>query len=410
MAKPSLSNKQSMSAGISDDRSILRITGLALPAAVLVLGLASPPREGLTLAYVTTFTGLLAALVVVDQAAPSQQTSVWRRLLWLAAELALSFFIVRAHGTLVRPALIYILPTSRALLLFGPRGGLALSLSVWLVYGMNVGLYAWPDRLNEYPNYLTFFLAPYAIAVALTLAVLRQAANRHHIQALYDELRAAHAELQELHKQTRETAVVQERNRIAREIHDSVAHYLTVVNVQLEAAEKLAQDKPDRALEQVRRARRLTVICLQEVRRSVAALRASSLEDLSLPRALRKLATEFAESTGIIVDVTIAAPDDVRLAPETALALYRAAQEGLTNVQKHAHAKKVRMNMALGNDSVRLSVQDDGLGPSESSGTQGFGLLGLRERVELLGGQLDFGRGDAGGYRLAVTIPSTGGA
>jgi signal transduction histidine kinase len=317
-----------------------------LPAAVWILGIVSPPREGLSPAYLGSFTALLVALVVVDQTAPGERSPLWQRLLWLGAELALSFLVVRVHGTLIRPALIYLLPASRALLMFGERSGLALSLSVWLAYGLNVGLYAWPDRLGEYPSYLSFFLAPYVLAVVLTLGTLRQAAARRQVQTLYDELRLAHEQLQALHEQAREAAVAEERNRLAREIHDSLAHYLTVINVQLEAAEKLGPDRADRALEQVRRARRLAVECLQEVRRSVAALRAANLEELSLPRALSKLATEFRESTGLAVQLELAVPDDVRLAPETALALYRAAQEGLTNVQRHARAASVHLPCA----------------------------------------------------------------
>lgn len=380
---------------------------MALPAAVFILGLFSPPREGLTPAYLATFGGLLLALVLVDQTAPSTEARLGRRLLWLGAELGLAFLVVRVHGTLVRPALIYLLPASRALLLFGPRTGAPLSLSVWLAYGVNVGLYAWPDRLHEYPNYFSFFLAPYILAVVLTLVVLRQAADRRRLQGLYDELRQAHAELQALHRRAREAAVAEERNRLAREIHDSLAHYLTVINVQLEAAEKLARDRPDKADEQVRRARRLAVECLQETRRSVAALRAPTLDELALSPALEKLAAEFAENTGLQVALDVRLPDDLRLPTETAQALYRAVQEGLTNVQRHAQATTVQVLLHAEEGGLALTVQDDGVGPLDTPPDrhEGFGLLGLRERVELLGGMLRFDRGADGGGRLAIRLP-----
>ncbi len=241
----------------------------------------------------------------------------------------------------------------------------------------------------------------------LTLATLRQAADRHRLQRLYDELHLAHTHLQALHQQAREAAVAEERNRLAREIHDSLAHYLTVISVQLEAAEKLGAEQVDRALEQVRRARRLTLECLQEVRRSVAALRASTLEELSWSNALEKLAAEFGDTTGLQVELRISAPEDIRLAPEIALALYRIAQEGLTNVHRHAHATRVLLAVTVSNGAVELVVQDDGHGPPAEppSGQGGFGLLGLRERVELLGGRLGFGRAPSGGSRLEVVLP-----
>lgn len=399
-------DKQAAGAKTKGDGHLLRLIGLALPAAILILGIFSPRKEDLSPSYLIAFTGLLVGMVVVDLTAPQEDSPLWRRLLWLGAELALSFFIVRVQGTLVRPALIYLLPASRALLMFGGRYGLLLSLTVWLVYGVNVGLYAWPERLGEFRNYLLFLLAPYVLAVVLTMATLRQAADRRHVQTLYEQLRTAHEQLQALHRHAREAAITEERNRLAREIHDSLAHYLTVINVQLEAAEKLGIVQLDRAMEQVRRARRLAIECLQEVRHSVAAMRASTWEELSLPRALSRLATEFSESTGITVQLQLEVPDDVRLGSETAMALYRVAQEGLTNVQKHARATTVHLSLSAGDGNFELAVEDDGIGPPENgtNDRSGFGLLGLRERVELLGGHLTFGRASRGGSRLAVVL------
>jgi signal transduction histidine kinase len=282
---------------------------------------------------------------------------------------------------------------------------LLISLSVWLVYGSNVALAVLPGRVMEFTNYFSFFLAPYVLAVVLTLALLRQGADRERLQALYDELRAAHDELQILHRQAEESAVNRERNRLAREIHDSVAHYLTVVNLQLEAVEKLGPAHPDRAVREARKARRLTVECLQEVRRSVAALRSATLEDLSLSGALRKLVSDFSENTGMQVQLELDIPDDLQLAFDARLALYRAAQEGLTNVQRHARARTARVLLARENGHVELAVEDDGIGPGTAKSDGGFGIVGLRERVELLGGQLGFGGAPAGGSRLAVSLP-----
>jgi signal transduction histidine kinase len=291
--------------------------------------------------------------------------------------------------------------------MFGERPGLVLSLSVWAVYGLNVLLDAWPDRLVEYfPNYFSFFLAPYVAAVFMTLAALRQSADRRRLQELYDELHQAHQQLQALHERARETAVTEERNRLAREIHDSLAHYLTVIAVQLEAAEKLGASRPEWARAEVRRARHLTISCLQEVRRSVAALRTATLEELALPGALRKLADEFSDATGIRVSLQLSVPEDVKPSAEAALALYRVAQEGLTNVQRHAGASSVQITLSMQDGGVELAVQDNGGGPKEAAdGEGGFGLVGLRERVALLGGRLRFGQASSGGSRLAVVVP-----
>lgn len=398
----------------SDEHHLLRFAGPALAGAVWVLGVVPPPRDGLTPGYLLSWTALLALLAMIDQTAPRAGAPLPRRLLWLAAELVVCWLVVRFHGTFVRPAFVYLVPIVRALLMFEGWAGLLLSLLVWTAYALNVWFYAWPDRLHEYPNYLSFFLAPYMVGTVLTLAMLQQARDRRHVEALYEQLRQAHDELTRLHARAREAAVTAERNRLAREIHDSLAHYLTVINVQLEAAEKLAPESAERALEQVRRARRLTLESLREVRRSVAALRAASLDELSLPRALDKLAGEFAESTGIAVHLDLGVPDDVRLAPETALTLYRAAQEGLTNVHRHARAANAYLTLRRENGRVELTVRDDGVGPGTTPAGEdaegGFGLLGLRERVDLLGGCLAFEAAVGGGSRLTVALPVAGAA
>jgi signal transduction histidine kinase len=281
----------------------------------------------------------------------------------------------------------------------------------WLAYGINIAPGAWPDHLSDFATYFSFFLAPYAVAIILSLAIVRQERARQRIQSLYDQLRGAHDELRALHAEARSAAVAEERNRLAREIHDSLAHYLTVANVQLEAAEKLGAGRAEAALEHVGRARRLTLDCLQDVRRSVAALRASSLEELAIEPSLRRLVTDFAESTGLSVEVHARLADGVALEPEAAQAVYRAVQEGLTNVQRHARASHVTVALDGSPEHIVLTIEDDGQGRTDApSGhdrtTTGFGLTGLRERVALLDGQLDFGPGPHGGSQLRIAFPT----
>jgi signal transduction histidine kinase len=378
---------------------------------VWVLGLVSPPRDGLTSGYVATYSLLLLAIAVVDQLAPTNTASTWRRVAFVLIEIVLCALVVRTQGTLIRPALIYLLPVGRAILLLGERRGLAVSLLVWVGYAINIAPGAWPDHLSDFANYLSFFLAPYAVAITLCLAIVRQEQARQRIQSLYDQLRLAHTELQALHAEVRSAAVAEERNRLAREIHDSLAHYLTVANVQLEAAEKLGASRAEAALEHVHRARRLTLDCLQDVRRSVAALRSATLEELAPEQSLRRLVFDFGASTGIHAQFRSTVTDGSALAPEQAQTLYRAVQEGLTNVQRHAHATQVCISLARVADGVELLIDDDGVGPMPRSdglrhAPSGFGLLGLRERVALLEGQLEFGPAPGGGSRLRMCVPT----
>src|SRR5262249_16039710 len=151
-------------------------------------------------------------------------------------------------------------------------------------------------------------------------------------------------------------------------------------------------ERAQTALEHVRRARRLTLECLQDVRRSVAAMRAATLEELAIEPSLRRLATEFSESTGLSVHVRVELDQGVSLPSELAQALYRAVQEGLTNVHKHAQASEVEVTLCGSSDSVTLEIHDNGVGTSVTANGHnpefsGYGLVGLRERVALLDGE-----------------------
>ncbi|MCC6175673.1 MAG: sensor histidine kinase [Chloroflexi bacterium] len=393
---------------MADERRLLRLIGLGLPLAVWILGVVTPLPGGWSAGGLGLYSALLLGVAVAERAAPDASAPLGRRLLWLLLEIALCFAVVRTHGTLIRPAFVYLVPACRALPMFGERRGILLGLLIWPAYLLNVGLDIWPDRLHEYPNYVLILLVVWAAAVIPVVASLKQATARRHAEALYAELSVAHEELAALHRRAREAAVAEERNRLAREIHDTLAHYLTVVNIQLEAAEKLASDQPSRSLDAVGRARRVTLECLREVRRSVVALRAATIEELALPGALAKLTREFGESTGIDVTLDLGSVDALHLAPEATQALYRTVQEALTNVQRHAHASRARVALEASNGAVTLRVEDDGVGPRTGNGDVGgggFGLTGLRERVALIGGRLDFGPGRHAGACLMVTLP-----
>jgi signal transduction histidine kinase len=238
----------------------------------------------------------------------------------------------------------------------------------------------------------------YGTGIVFVVVFTRVAASEREVRT---ELTQANQQLRDHAAQVEELATIKERNRLAREIHDTLGHYLTVVNVQIGAAQAiLAQDRP-RALDHLAKAQTLTQEGLAEVRRSVAALRASPTESRPLAEALAKL-VEQRKAAGMNARLDVAGM--VRsLTPQAELTLYRAAQEALTNVGKHANAAQVGITLAYGDDSVRLRVEDDGVGSADSHG--GFGLLGVRERVQLLGGEMHVRTEVGGGFALEVELP-----
>jgi signal transduction histidine kinase len=202
-------------------------------------------------------------------------------------------------------------------------------------------------------------------------------------------------------------ATLQERTRIAREIHDSVGHTLTAQSIQLEnVAMWVAQDL-SRATEHLQKARALGKEALQNVRQSVAALRQHSLLVKSLPEALEKLSDEFERTTSIEIQRMVHLQQSPP--PEQAIALYRIVQEAMTNIAKHSHATQVRLSLTEHAAELELSVEDNGQGFDPAVNTTGFGLQSMRERTEALGGTFEVSSQLAQGCRIRLTVPKTGG-
>jgi len=215
----------------------------------------------------------------------------------------------------------------------------------------------------------------------------------------------------QLADQATRMALVEERNRLAREVHDTLAQELTGIALQLEAADALLDSSPDRARARIRQALERTRESLDEARRSVLDLRAGPLERQTLPAALDALGQRFAAETGIAVttEVAIVGP---RLPARIEEALYRIAQEALVNVRRHAQASTVQLTLRLDGDYVQLTVADNGRGfdverknPKSDSSTHGFGLIGMQERARLLSGTMRICSDNDAGARIEVAIP-----
>ena len=194
-----------------------------------------------------------------------------------------------------------------------------------------------------------------------------------------------------------------ERRRLARELHDETGQALTSILLGLKALEERSKDPASRAATE--ELRELVVSTLRDVRRLAVELRPSALDDFGLVAALERLAESFAEQTGISVDFQTALAGE-RLPEEVETALYRIVQESLTNVVKHAQARRVSILLARKDGAVKAVVEDDGQGfdPAEQT-DDGYGLMGMRERLALLGGRLEVESGHDGGTTIAAEVP-----
>ncbi len=228
--------------------------------------------------------------------------------------------------------------------------------------------------------------------------------DRKRSEQLLAELQAAHNQLQEYTSRLEELTITQERNRIAREMHDTLGHRLTVVSVQLEGAQRLVRSNPERAEQILGTVREQIREGLGELRRTVAILRAAVEEDLPLEQALPLLARQVQEATGIQINLSLGeCPEPVPAAHRQAI--YRAAQEGLTNIQRHSHASEAWLQMDQRDGNLTLLVSDNGVGLTAETDHKGFGLTGLKERAALLEGEFLVVPRPGGGTQLIFRIP-----
>ncbi|MQA91214.1 MAG: GAF domain-containing protein [Gemmatimonas sp.] len=231
-----------------------------------------------------------------------------------------------------------------------------------------------------------------------------------------DELRLLHTigdmlgvaiERARLYARSLELGATEERNRLARELHDTLAQSLTGIALQLEAAEELIEEgvEAHRVAATVGSALATTRLSLDEARRSVLDLRAAPLEGRTLANALAILAAEadLAASTDVDFEATGAAQP---LPARITAGVYRVAQEALTNALRHANARRIEMHLTVQPERLQLRVEDDGGGFEPGEGEPGrLGLVGINERVRLLGGTLKIETAPAAGTRLLVSIP-----
>ena len=355
------------------------------------------------------FLGLsLWGLLLVERAVlvpgPSQEfqsTGAWKIRFYFILQLALVLLILRlaypsrSLGTLW---LILLVPISQSVMLLSRWGIFLVCLASTTIFTVTLILFGWESVVEPVVSFLfavLFTLVFTQIAVSAEIA-------RGEVERLATELSEANRKLREYAVEAEELATVRERNRLAREIHDSLGHYLTVVNVQIEAARAVMDRDRNKTLDALQKAQLLTHEGLQEIRRSVASLRSSPLDNASLADALSAAVLEI-QTNGIPTEMRVLG--DVRsLSPQAELTLYRAGQEGITNVRKHAKAEHVSMILDFRSpDKVKLCITDDGVGAERATG--GFGLLGVRERAQLLAGAVRVQTSPGNGFTLEVEVP-----
>jgi len=220
------------------------------------------------------------------------------------------------------------------------------------------------------------------------------------------ELQEAKREREAARDREIELAALRERERLARDLHDTLGHALVTLTVQLEAAQRLQATDPARVTTLLAELQKLTRASMEDLRRSLANLRTSGLGDRPLAESLQTLCAETGKRFGAAIDCRIAEGANA-LPPTVAEVIWRVAQEGLTNIEKHAHARHATVNLDAQPKEVVLCVSDDGAGLAPGAGNKPghYGLRGLRERVEGLGGTFTVTAATPNGTVIEAHIP-----
>jgi signal transduction histidine kinase len=277
-----------------------------------------------------------------------------------------------------------------------------------------LGLIFWLQSLIEGEPFeisgVSLIIGGFALAWSVLLALWMRTIMRESTQRklLIEQLEAAQAELADAERQA---GVMQERQRLAQEIHDTLAQGFTSIVMQLEAGEQALPVEAVEAQAYIQRAREMARRSLVEARRLVQALRPSPLDGASLPDALERVTKRWGRETGIQVEFTMTG-NPYELHPDAEVTLLRATQEALANVRKHAQADLVNVTLSYMDDQLILDVKDNGIGFDEErmEGAHprfesGYGLPAMRQRVAQFGGDVILESKTGGGSTLVVRIP-----
>jgi signal transduction histidine kinase len=252
----------------------------------------------------------------------------------------------------------------------------------------------------RWPLMITLIQAVVVLAVGFSISYLMTRMRRQQ-QSLEDaNLRLSHyaSTLEQL-------ATSRERNRLARELHDTLAHTLSGLSVQLETVKAYWDVDHNMAKTSLENALKTARSGLEETRRALKSLRASPLDDLGLVQALRGLGEEAADRAELKADIAL--PENIEtLTPDIEQSIYRIAQEAIANVINHAGAKNIKLEMTQSDGKITLLVQDDGVGfdPEKVNKTSQFGLTGMKERAQLCGGELFVASQPGSGTTIKLTI------
>lgn len=239
--------------------------------------------------------------------------------------------------------------------------------------------------------------------MGMSYLVKMQVREKEKLARINNELEQAYKKLIENSAVAQKLTVEQERTRMAREIHDTLAHTLTTSIVQLEACKKLASLDPSRLPVELEKAQELSRSGLNDIKRTIKALRPQVMEDKSFFASILSIINEAMENTKVHITLNNVLPQDMKLASQVEIAIFRIIQESITNSIRHGQASEIEITIKQDNRRLQLYIVDNGIGCITIK--KGYGMQGIRERMEGLKGSAEFSSSYGKGFTTKASIP-----
>ncbi|MGC9089613.1 MAG: sensor histidine kinase [Caldisericia bacterium] len=267
-------------------------------------------------------------------------------------------------------------------LVYTSHGGIYLGVLYSLLYGVG-----------------SFFFGGFGYALSIAIE------SKEKSEKLLNELTFANEKLKEYAEKVEQLTILEERNRLSREMHDSIGHHLVTVSLQIEILKKIINEKPDESKNLIDTIKNEITKSLEELRNVVKTLRKPIEFDIPIQESIKNLIETYSSLKGIKTNLEI--DENLReLSDEYKITLFRVCQEALTNIEKHSKATEIWVKLKKENDEIVLKVEDNGVGFPEKLGETSFGLTGIKERANILNGKFSFENREEGGARIVFSVPA----
>lgn len=322
------------------------------------------------------------------------------KFLFLLVKISIIFFMVENYGYGLNSFLYLIIPFE-AYFTISEDIGVIISLLMIMMIFIN---HKFGRSLLQEVSLAWTFISLNLLFLILAMFLMRDYQNNQQKNNLLEKLQQSHRLLEEYARNVAEFTIIEERNRIAREIHDSVGHYLTAANLQLDRATLYLDKDTDEVKEAIKAAKLASTEALKDVRTSVSMLRND--ENLfNFKGEIEKLLSGITSTYKVNYEF-LGIPKNFN--HSVLLVLFRSLQESITNIQRHAKATEIEISFDFKKNSCILSIKDNGIGfdPNQINTQNSFGIAGIRERVELVQGEIKIESNSKTGTLIQIIVPA----